>query len=210
MKESADQRQVRRSSSSNRARNQRVARSCSLARRRRQARLEKEIDAKTHGELLDPAGGEASIMAGTHHHCTAVRAGDLRARAQERYAGERRSACSGRHRVRGRSLDRAACWRARSDAGAGRRARDRHRGAVLDKQPQLRLAGWRQNRRLGFLPEIAALFEQMNRDWKTRWMSSDRGRPACRSDQESRYAAALQKKLGRRRAPAHQGRRQPC
>jgi F-type H+-transporting ATPase subunit delta len=54
-----------------------------------------------------------------------------------------------------------------------------------------------QNRRLGFLPEIAALFEQMKTEVENA-VDVEVGRAASlTSDQESRYAAALQKKLGR-------------
>jgi len=54
-----------------------------------------------------------------------------------------------------------------------------------------------QNRRLGFLPEIAALFEQMKSEVENAVDVEVVAASALTSDQESRYAAALQKKLGR-------------
>jgi F-type H+-transporting ATPase subunit delta len=54
-----------------------------------------------------------------------------------------------------------------------------------------------QNRRLGFLPEIAALFEQMKSEVENAVDVEVIAASALSSDQESRYAAALQKKLGR-------------
>jgi F-type H+-transporting ATPase subunit delta len=54
-----------------------------------------------------------------------------------------------------------------------------------------------QNRRLGFLPEIAALFEQMKADVENAVDVEVVAATALTPDQESRYAAALQKKLGR-------------
>ena len=54
-----------------------------------------------------------------------------------------------------------------------------------------------QNRRLGFLPEIAALFEQMKADVENAVDVEVIAASKLTPDQESRYAAALQKKLGR-------------
>jgi F-type H+-transporting ATPase subunit delta len=54
-----------------------------------------------------------------------------------------------------------------------------------------------QNRRLGFLPEIAALFEQMKSDVENAIDVEVIAASKLTPDQESRYAAALQKKLGR-------------
>jgi F-type H+-transporting ATPase subunit delta len=54
-----------------------------------------------------------------------------------------------------------------------------------------------QNRRLGFLPEIAALFEKMKSDVENAIDVDVTAATALTPDQESRYAAALQKKLGR-------------
>ena len=53
------------------------------------------------------------------------------------------------------------------------------------------------NRRLGFLPEIAALFEQMKSEVENAVDVEVTSASALTPDQESRYAAALQKKLGR-------------
>jgi F-type H+-transporting ATPase subunit delta len=54
-----------------------------------------------------------------------------------------------------------------------------------------------QNRRLGFLPEIAALFEQMKAEVENAVDVEVVAATRLSPDQESRYAAALQKKLGR-------------
>ena len=54
-----------------------------------------------------------------------------------------------------------------------------------------------QNRRLGFLPEIAALFEQMKSDVENAVDVEVIAATQLTPDQETRYAAALQKKLGR-------------
>jgi len=54
-----------------------------------------------------------------------------------------------------------------------------------------------QNRRLGFLPEIAALFEQMKTEIENAVDVEVVAATQLTADQESRYAAALQKKLGR-------------
>ena len=56
---------------------------------------------------------------------------------------------------------------------------------------------WRQNRRLGFLPEIAALFELMKSELENAVDVEVIAASQLTPDQESRYAAALQKKLGR-------------
>src|SRR5688572_2563510 len=54
-----------------------------------------------------------------------------------------------------------------------------------------------QNRRLGFLPEIAALYEQMKAEVENAVDVEVTAATPLSADQESRYAAALQKKLGR-------------
>ena len=54
-----------------------------------------------------------------------------------------------------------------------------------------------QNRRLGFLPEIAALYEQMKTEVENAVDVEVVAAAHLSPDQESRYAAALQKKLGR-------------
>jgi F-type H+-transporting ATPase subunit delta len=54
-----------------------------------------------------------------------------------------------------------------------------------------------QNRRLGVLPEIAALFEQMKAEVENAVDVEVVAATSLTSDQENRYAAALQKKLGR-------------
>ena len=54
-----------------------------------------------------------------------------------------------------------------------------------------------QNRRLGFLPEIAALFEQMKAEVENAVDVEVVSASQLTPDQESRYAAALQNKLGR-------------
>jgi F-type H+-transporting ATPase subunit delta len=54
-----------------------------------------------------------------------------------------------------------------------------------------------QNRRLGFLPEIAALFAQMKAEVENAVDVEVVAATALSPEQESRYAAALQKKLGR-------------
>jgi len=53
------------------------------------------------------------------------------------------------------------------------------------------------NRRLGFLPEIAALFELMKSELENAVDVEVIAASQLTPDQESRYAAALQKKLGR-------------
>jgi len=53
------------------------------------------------------------------------------------------------------------------------------------------------NRRLGFLPEIAALFEQMKTEVENAVDVEVVAAAKLTPDQETRYAAALQKKLGR-------------
>jgi F-type H+-transporting ATPase subunit delta len=54
-----------------------------------------------------------------------------------------------------------------------------------------------QNRRLGFLPEIGALFEQMKSEVENAVDVEVTAATPLTPDQESRYVAALQKKLGR-------------
>ncbi|MEO8062620.1 MAG: F0F1 ATP synthase subunit delta [Pseudomonadota bacterium] len=70
-------------------------------------------------------------------------------------------------------------------------------GAGLDENGRNFIALLAQNRRLGFLPEIAALFEQMKAEVENAVDVEVISATALNSDQESRYAAALQKKLGR-------------
>ena len=70
-------------------------------------------------------------------------------------------------------------------------------GAGLDEHGRNFIALLAQNRRLGFLPEIAALFEQMKAEVENAVDVEVISATALNSDQESRYAAALQKKLGR-------------
>jgi len=70
-------------------------------------------------------------------------------------------------------------------------------GSGLDEYGRNFLSLLAQNRRLGFLPEIAALFERMKADVENAVDVEVISATALSSDQESRYAAALQKKLGR-------------
>ena len=70
-------------------------------------------------------------------------------------------------------------------------------GGGLDEYGRNFITLLAQNRRLGFLPEIAALFEQMKADVENAVDVEVISATALNSDQESRYAAALQKKLGR-------------
>jgi F-type H+-transporting ATPase subunit delta len=70
-------------------------------------------------------------------------------------------------------------------------------GAGLDEYGRNFISLLAQNRRLGFLPEIAALFEQMKADVENAVDVEVISATALSSDQESRYVAALQKKLGR-------------
>ncbi|HEU5137253.1 MAG TPA: F0F1 ATP synthase subunit delta [Steroidobacteraceae bacterium] len=70
-------------------------------------------------------------------------------------------------------------------------------GAALDENSRNFIALLAQNRRLGFLPEIAALFEQMKAEVENAVDVEVTSASKLTSDQESRYAAALQKKLGR-------------
>jgi F-type H+-transporting ATPase subunit delta len=70
-------------------------------------------------------------------------------------------------------------------------------GGGLDEHGRNFIALLAQNRRLGFLPEIAALFEQMKADVENAVDVEVTSATALNSDQESRYVAALQKKLGR-------------
>jgi len=70
-------------------------------------------------------------------------------------------------------------------------------GAGLDEHGRNFIALLAQNRRLGFLPEIAALFEQMKSEVENSVDVDVISATALSSDQESRYVAALQKKLGR-------------
>jgi F-type H+-transporting ATPase subunit delta len=70
-------------------------------------------------------------------------------------------------------------------------------GDKLDEQGRNFVSLLAQNRRLGFLPEIAALFEQMKADVENAVDVEVTAASPLTADQESRYAAALQKKLGR-------------
>jgi F-type H+-transporting ATPase subunit delta len=70
-------------------------------------------------------------------------------------------------------------------------------GDRLDENGRNFVALLAQNRRLGFLPEIAALFEQMKAEVENAVDVEVTAATALTPDQESRYAAALQKKLGR-------------
>lgn len=70
-------------------------------------------------------------------------------------------------------------------------------GAKLDEHGRNFIALLAQNRRLGFLPEIAALFEQMKAEVENAVDVEVTAATALTPEQESRYAAALQKKLGR-------------
>ena len=69
--------------------------------------------------------------------------------------------------------------------------------AGLDEDGRNFVALLAQNRRLGFLPEIAALFEQMKAEVENAVDVEVVAATNLTADQESRYAAALQKKLGR-------------
>ena len=69
--------------------------------------------------------------------------------------------------------------------------------AGLDDSGRNFIALLAQNRRLGFLPEIAALFEQMKAEIENAVDVEVVAATQLSPDQESRYAAALQKKLGR-------------
>ncbi|HET7812480.1 MAG TPA: F0F1 ATP synthase subunit delta [Steroidobacteraceae bacterium] len=69
--------------------------------------------------------------------------------------------------------------------------------AGLDDNGRNFVALLAQNRRLGFLPEIAALFEQMKSEVENAVDVEVVAATQLTPDQESRYAAALQKKLGR-------------
>jgi F-type H+-transporting ATPase subunit delta len=70
-------------------------------------------------------------------------------------------------------------------------------GAALDEHGRNFVSLLAQNRRLGFLPEIAALFEQMKAEVENAVDVEVVAASQLTPDQESRYAAALQKKLGR-------------
>jgi F-type H+-transporting ATPase subunit delta len=70
-------------------------------------------------------------------------------------------------------------------------------GSSLDENSRDFVSLLAQNRRLGFLPEIAALFEQMKAEVENTVNVEVVAATKLTPDQESRYAAALQKKLGR-------------
>ena len=70
-------------------------------------------------------------------------------------------------------------------------------GAGLDEFGRNFVTLLAQNRRLGFLPEVAALFEQMKAEVENAVDVEVVAATQLTPDQESRYASALQKKLGR-------------
>jgi F-type H+-transporting ATPase subunit delta len=70
-------------------------------------------------------------------------------------------------------------------------------GSKLDEHGRDFVTLLAQNRRLGFLPEIAALFAQMKSEVENAVDVDVTSATALTPDQEGRYAAALQKKLGR-------------
>ena len=70
-------------------------------------------------------------------------------------------------------------------------------GSSLDENSRNFVSLLAQNRRLGFLPEIAALFEQMKAEVENAVDVDVIAATRLTPGQESRYAAALQKKLGR-------------
>jgi F-type H+-transporting ATPase subunit delta len=69
--------------------------------------------------------------------------------------------------------------------------------ASLDEHGRNFITLLAQNRRLGFLPEIAALFAQMKAEVENAVEVEVVAATALTPEQESRYAAAMQKKLGR-------------
>ena len=70
-------------------------------------------------------------------------------------------------------------------------------GSALDENGRNFVSLLAQNRRLGFLPEIAALFEQMKAELENAVDVEVIAAAQLTPEQEGRYAAALQKKLGR-------------
>jgi F-type H+-transporting ATPase subunit delta len=70
-------------------------------------------------------------------------------------------------------------------------------GVALDDNGRNFISLLAQNRRLGFLPEIAALYEQMKSEVENAMDVEVISATALDADQQSRYAAALRKKLGR-------------
>jgi len=70
-------------------------------------------------------------------------------------------------------------------------------GPKLDEHGRNFVSLLAANRRLGFLPEIAALFAQMKAEVENAVDVEVTSATALSPDQETRYAAALQKKLGR-------------
>jgi F-type H+-transporting ATPase subunit delta len=70
-------------------------------------------------------------------------------------------------------------------------------GDALDENSRNFVSLLAQNRRLGFLPEIAALFEQMKAEVENAVDVEVVSASKLTPEQEGRYAAALQKKLGR-------------
>jgi F-type H+-transporting ATPase subunit delta len=70
-------------------------------------------------------------------------------------------------------------------------------GAGLDEHSRNFVSLLASNRRLGFLPEIAALFDLMKSELENAVDVEVIAASPLTPDQESRYAAALKKKLGR-------------
>jgi F-type H+-transporting ATPase subunit delta len=70
-------------------------------------------------------------------------------------------------------------------------------GSALDEHSRNFVSLLAINRRLGFLPEIAALFEQMKSDVENAMDVEVVAASQPTSDQLARFAATLQKKLGR-------------
>ena len=74
-------------------------------------------------------------------------------------------------------------------------------GPALDENARDFVSLLAQNRRLGFLPEIAALFEQLKSEVENAVDVEVIAASQLTSDQEVLYAAALQTKLGRQVRP---------
>src|SRR5262249_16018755 len=69
--------------------------------------------------------------------------------------------------------------------------------AGLDENGRNFVSMLAQNGRLGFLPEIAALFEQMKAEAENAGEVAGVAATHVRPEEESRYAGGLEKKLGR-------------
>ena len=105
-----------------------------------------------------------------------------------------RAADSGRRSARARAARQPA-----RDARAARRARHRHRrGGARRARPQLRHAAGAEPPARIPPRDRGAVRADEGRGGERGGRRSDRGRRSSTPDQESRYAAALQKKLGRR------------